>query len=173
MSRKMKHFLGGKRFGKLLVTETHENQKHPYISRKTGKQVDYSTQYWLCKCDCGNDYWAKTSYLLLGKVVSCGCYWENTYKLPEGQAAKNEIFQSYKRGARNRNLPFTLSIEDFINVVQRDCFYCGSPPSIIAGRYGNNGTFIHNGIDRIDNTKGYEKENIVPCCSLCNRMKSD
>jgi len=27
------------------------------------------------------------------------------------------------------------------------------------------------GIDRIDNTKSYIKENCVPCCNICNRMK--
>lgn len=28
-------------------------------------------------------------------------------------------------------------------------------------------------IDRIDSSKGYEPSNIVPCCTMCNRMKSD
>ena len=35
----------------------------------------------------------------------------------------------------------------------------------------NNGDFIYNGIDRLDNKLGYEEENCVPCCYLCNRMK--
>jgi len=29
------------------------------------------------------------------------------------------------------------------------------------------------GVDRVDNTKGYTKENCVPCCKICNRLKSD
>ena len=29
-----------------------------------------------------------------------------------------------------------------------------------------------NGIDRIDSTLGYTSANTVPCCSLCNSMKS-
>ena len=32
--------------------------------------------------------------------------------------------------------------------------------------------FIYNGIDRIDNSKGYEKYNSVSCCEKCNRMKN-
>ena len=28
-----------------------------------------------------------------------------------------------------------------------------------------------NGIDRVDNTKGYTKENSVSCCEMCNRIK--
>ena len=29
----------------------------------------------------------------------------------------------------------------------------------------------YNGIDRLDNSKGYEKENTVTCCGICNKMK--
>ncbi|HEC67150.1 MAG TPA: hypothetical protein ENI23_17875 [bacterium] len=27
------------------------------------------------------------------------------------------------------------------------------------------------GLDRVDNKKGYELENCVPCCKICNSMK--
>jgi hypothetical protein len=30
-----------------------------------------------------------------------------------------------------------------------------------------------NGLDRIDNRKGYVSDNIVPCCSDCNLAKRD
>lgn len=30
-----------------------------------------------------------------------------------------------------------------------------------------------NGVDRVDSSRGYDKENIVPCCKICNRSKSD
>jgi 5-methylcytosine-specific restriction endonuclease McrA len=33
--------------------------------------------------------------------------------------------------------------------------------------------FIQSGIDRIDNTLGYNIENCVSCCKDCNRAKSD
>jgi len=32
---------------------------------------------------------------------------------------------------------------------------------------------VYNGIDRIDNTKGYTPENCVPCCFEVNAMKRD
>jgi hypothetical protein len=28
-----------------------------------------------------------------------------------------------------------------------------------------------NGLDRVDNARGYESGNVVPCCDPCNRMK--
>ena len=41
------------------------------------------------------------------------------------------------------------------------CWYCGSMP------------IPRNGIDRQDNSKGYEIGNCVPCCTKCNLLKSD
>ena len=32
--------------------------------------------------------------------------------------------------------------------------------------------FPTNGIDRMNNNIGYEISNVVPCCSVCNKMKS-
>lgn len=40
-------------------------------------------------------------------------------------------------------------------------------------RYNDNGHFYFNGIDRVDNFKGYTLENSVPCCTICNRAKSN
>jgi hypothetical protein len=34
-------------------------------------------------------------------------------------------------------------------------------------------TFIYNGIDRVDNNKGYTIENCVPCCTAVNYAKLD
>jgi len=36
----------------------------------------------------------------------------------------------------------------------------------------NNGDYIYNGLDRADNSKGYELDNVVPCCGRCNRAKN-
>lgn len=33
--------------------------------------------------------------------------------------------------------------------------------------------YINNGIDRIDNNKGYTIDNVVPCCKMCNQAKND
>jgi len=35
------------------------------------------------------------------------------------------------------------------------------------------GNLIYNGVDRIDSTKGYIKDNLVPCCEICNKAKSN
>jgi len=45
-------------------------------------------------------------------------------------------------------------------LVTKECYYCG---------YYNKSEAI--GIDRINNTLHYTKENCVPCCETCNRIK--
>lgn len=171
--KNIKYDLTGKRFGRLLVSDTNEIKKYSYISRKTGKKVNATARYWLCKCDCGNDYWAKSSYLLLGSVVSCGCFWKENYKLPSGRSSQNTIYKTYINGAKKRNLFFQITFEEFLDISQKDCYFCGAKPSNKSQNKGSNGCFVYNGIDRLDNSKGYEKDNIVPCCCLCNKMKRD
>jgi hypothetical protein len=34
-------------------------------------------------------------------------------------------------------------------------------------------SYIYSGVDRINNEPFYKKNNTVPCCAICNRMKSD
>lgn len=35
------------------------------------------------------------------------------------------------------------------------------------------GQFLYNGIDRLDNRRGYTVKNSVPCCTLCNYKKGN
>ena len=42
---------------------------------------------------------------------------------------------------------------------KKPCYYCGSEIETV-------------GIDRVDNKIGYEFDNCVPCCGLCNKMKN-
>ena len=34
------------------------------------------------------------------------------------------------------------------------------------------GDFKYNGVDRVDNTIGYNNDNVVPCCKICNNSKA-
>ena len=50
-------------------------------------------------------------------------------------------------------------MEHFVSFWNKPCFYCGKEISTI-------------GIDRVDNTKGYSVDNLVPCCTDCNKAKN-
>jgi len=64
-----------------------------------------------------------------------------------------------------------LSKEQFRKLTQQNCFYCDIKPHSSSNHKKCNGKFIYNGIDRVDNTKGYTIDNCVTCCGTCNWMK--
>ena len=51
-----------------------------------------------------------------------------------------------------------LSQEDFTIITEQPCAYCGQETI--------------GGLDRVDNLLGYEKQNVVSCCKVCNYMKN-
>jgi hypothetical protein len=74
------------------------------------------------------------------------------HKTPAGRYAE------YKRGAKKRSIAFAISFQEYMSFWDTNCHYCG----------GENTT---HGIDRINNSQGYEMQNIVACCVMCNWMK--
>lgn len=60
-----------------------------------------------------------------------------------------------------------------MKVVFKKCHYCNIEPFVSTKIINNNGAehFLYNGIDRIDNNKGYVLNNVVPCCKQCNFAK--
>lgn len=88
-------------------------------------------------------------------------------KTREEVSSMHAIMNNYKRSAKQRGFNFYLTEEQFYEISQKNCYYCGIIPS------QKNGGFTYNGIDRIDNTKGYSIDNIVPCCGICNRAKGN
>lgn len=120
-----------------------------------------------CKCDCGNYHTVQLGHLVSGNVKSCGCI----SKLPEGEASFNSLYYKYGYDASKRNYDFKLTKDEFKNLINGHCFYCGSPPIQSTKWAYKNGNLLYNGIDRIDNLKGYSVDNCVSCCGVCNRMK--
>lgn len=84
-------------------------------------------------------------------------------------SVRNNLYSHYVYGAVRRNLEFTLAREQFHVLTRQDCWYCGQKPSRIA-RSGRH-TVLYNGIDRVENDKGYTEVNCIPCCTECNRLK--
>lgn len=95
-------------------------------------------------------------------------------RLPDGEAAFNNCYSNYRSKANYRNIEFNLDKDTFRKITSSNCHYCNCIPSmtIKAGKNSSTGCYIYNGIDRVDSNLEYNIDNIVPCCYICNVMKS-
>lgn len=155
----------GQTFGRLIVVEYMDIQKRNAM--------------WKCQCNCGNEVIVRGTSLTRNNTQSCGCLQRERARRANlkdvGVAAYNAYYNTYRRGASNRNLLFQLSLLEFQHLTQSCCHYCGIQPQTIFPKGSNsgklNGDIIVNGIDRKDNRLGYQIDNCVPCCCQCNFAK--
>jgi hypothetical protein len=167
----------GKRFG-LLEVRVLSRIVH---TTRFGKPIGF-TRYYLCKCDCGGSIIVRETHLTEKRKAniqkSCGCLVKELHKSAswhtksrkEGTAFRRCLDQ-YKANARNRGLSWELTDDQFREITTSPCHYTGEAPSTV--KKSRCEEYVHNGIDRIDNNKGYITENCVPCCAIINQMKAD
>ena len=144
--------------GVLTILSLHHEE---YDSVKQCKR-----SYFLCKCNrCGQETIVRTDRFGKGKYTPKSCsncindlqkeIADKKYK--ESRPDRQRI-NSIKSNAKARNYKIHLTEDEMKKMLHEKCFYCGE-------EYAN-------GIDRIDSTKDYTKENCVTCCFICNRMKN-
>jgi len=169
--------LTDKRINRLMVLRFEEYRADSKGRRKC---------YYRCKCDCGNETIISANELKNGRI-SCGCALEEFRKnilgkqarermsLPFGESSFNALYAGYKDRSKKKKREFTLTREEFREITSRDCFFCGIKPLQIfsKGKKHRNGHYLHNGIDRINSSKGYINGNVLPCCEICNKAKRD
>lgn len=162
----------GKKFGRFTVLSD-------LGTRVVGKRKSIK-HYVVVRCECGSEpREVEISTLLSGRSQSCGCLHREIKQKPPGRAALTYILHTYKKAARNRNLEFDLSREQFADLVFSNCHYCGREPDKTtenrsqAIKQNVNGHIKWSGVDRKDNSVGYTPENCVAACTQCNMAKRD
>lgn len=143
---------------------------------------------WECICECGTKKIINTTHLVRNISKSCGCQSfsgiHGNRKYEPKEASFRAKASNYKSHAKIRTLKWDITLEEAVSLLKQNCYYCGADPSCkynlaIANRrkcQGKNFMLAHkekyeimyNGIDRVDNALGYIKDNIVPCCTICN-----
>lgn len=153
-----------------------------------GESCKKGAAQWLCLCECGNKKIIKSYFLRKGITKSCGCRkysnsalnmkkaHENNKKFTPTEASARVVFKKqYSDG--------DLTFEQFFSLSQQKCFYCGILPQNKINVFSyhpassiesiENGTFIYNGLDRINSSISHNINNVVPCCKTCNYSKGN
>lgn len=101
--------------------------------------------------------------ILFGKERKNSRIIKDIATISEEQKRKDKIskmLSAYKNRDKQKGLNTTITKEYLEEIVYNGrCIYCGDTHNI--------------GLDRVDNTKGHEIGNVVPCCYECNVARSN
>ena len=136
----------GKRFGRLVVLEQYYNPE-----KKRG--------YCLTTCDCGKEKRASRSDLVTGHVKSCGCY---NSELSTKRKTTHGLHDTREYGiwSKMKNRCSNVKDKNYHNYGGRGIKVCARWQNSFENFYADMGpSEKHLSIDRIDNDKGYSKDN--------------
>jgi len=86
-------------------------------------------------------------------------------------SAHTRLYHKYKYNARKRKIKWGLTKEQFFVITKERCHYCGKKPKNLIKDRWKKYECKYSGVDRKSSKRGYFVSNVVPCCSICNRMK--
>lgn len=168
MSNKFETDIINKRFKNCIVI------KHcGYIKGSKARKSIYE-----CLCDCGKIFVADRTFLTnrTKNHRSCGC---KKFKFGPNHTAwqghgliSKDLWTQLQRGAKNRNIEFTISIEyvwDLFEKQNGKCILSGLEISFAptgSSKYSRTAS-----LDRIDPSKGYIKDNVQWIHKHVNYMK--
>jgi len=129
------------------------------------------TIHWNCICKCGHRGIVAGTDLRKGESSSCRkCGHKraaNKIRIYSTKEAKErKLYTTFKASSKYRDKNNSLKLEDFLKLISKECEYCGEKPLNVSQQ-----GLVYQGIDRVDNKKGYEIDNVVPCCKICNNAK--
>src|ERR1700690_1726184 len=119
--------------------------------------------YFECLCTCGKVFTSRAESIKNGTTKSCGCKRYElsaiAHTLDNELVMSKRVYNNYKHTAIRKNVLFSLSIDEFKQLIFKNCFYCGIAPQLSkwAGSIKwktKDKFFIYNGIDKIDNNVG-------------------
>jgi len=147
--------ISGNKYGKLTVLDER-------VKSERGELL------WVCECECGEKCNVTSSDLRRGRSNYCiNCNNAKSY-----QSTLSCLVGGYRRGAEKRGLDFNLTATEFDKLITQNCHYCGVEPIQYYHKKNMVVGITYNGIDRIDNSVGYELDNCITACKFCNFAKS-
>lgn len=106
-------------------------------------------------------YFYKSKTRLLGFEYRCKSCEKKKPKIKSSKLPNvlNRIHTRYKASDKIEKRKFDLSLDFVKQKAILPCSYCGTPNAM--------------GFDRLNNNIGHTEENCVPCCSICNYVRSN
>lgn len=162
-----------------MVTEKTIEKFKKYIGKTFGcirtdsldlSKINKNRVYFNCTClQCGNKLRVRSDGICGKNINRVACQkcigtWRSKHfedldkEKPIPRDMRNK-FNHFRNNAINRGINFDLTKDQVYELCNKDCVYCGKKRCL--------------GIDRVDNSKGYTIDNVVPCCGCCNKMKMD
>lgn len=139
----------------------------PYLGKGKGSSTNWEL---VCKY-CNNTFISPTTRFK--KIKSCyECRGIVLRKSSEEITWKNHYLM-VKGRKHSKEKGFSLTLEQFVQISKKNCFYCDSKPTSTKGHRSWSTHILTNGLDRIDSGMGYLYSNVVPCCKFCNFAKSN
>ena len=121
-----------------------------------------------CRCiHCGTEQIVRAGNISSGR--SRGCRTCANTDRRNGHAAQSQVLSSYRTNARLRSREWALTEDQFLTLCKGVCHYCNRAPYTL--KVFPYDSFLYNGIDRKDNSKGYTVDNSLTCCKECNMCK--
>jgi 5-methylcytosine-specific restriction endonuclease McrA len=128
---------------------------------------------WVCACMCGTIRDVRTEHLRNGRSISCGCQRRlsllEANRLRPYEALYNALVLSARKAGHDLNISYDAFIE-FTKI--SECHYCGACLSWAEYSPQKNGGKKYQ-LDRKNNDLGYILDNVVVCCTTCNRAKGN
>lgn len=120
---------------------------------------------WIVLCRCGKKK-ILTTYAVK-KVQGCKMC---SYKGERPYRRKRPYEYMYNTFVNRAKYPVKITYEQYVNLTkQKKCNYCSS--EIRWNEYRTKGASSASNLDRKDNSRGYDIDNVVVCCGRCNYAK--
>ncbi len=127
----------------------------------------------LAQCVCGKIKEVTGRSIRTQTSKNCGCKkgikTRGRSKSLFKDGSQTALFFRYQRSAKYHDRDFTLTFDQFIKIASTNCYYCDRKPESKSKK--GYVIFYYNGVDRVDNNRGYVPDNVVPCCTICNTKK--
>lgn len=139
-----------------LIKSSYKHRSKFFYEKNKERLNNVAKQYYLDnkthKLQLQKDYRKKTNYIKDKKY----------HRTLKGKY-NNLVHGTAKRIKKGRVMGMNITLEQYDEIINKTCYYCSKDLFLETG----------GSLDRIDNSKGYLIDNVLPCCGFCNKLRQD